>query len=319
MIRRPDLRAVPSDMSAMSLRGGVAHFLHHIEARGAALNTLNSYGGDLSHFIACVERLQAGDLVAVQSARTVARFFDDQHARGISRRSQARRLSVLRAFFRHARREGWIGHDPTADERIRFDKQPVIAPELPTLHAVIDAIPEDGPLNLRDRAMLRLFLDTGIRISALRGLDAPGYGSATAVDLKRGLATYVRKGGGYASKPFNEATGRVLERWLAVRADWAVDGTPALFVSARGERLCRNSVHQVVVRHGKRAGLKLHSHLFRHRRGAHIIERCDIKLAQQFLDHANIATTSEYGLRADNVAHQLLRERADIDAGRAVA
>lgn len=316
---RPDLRIVPPDVSPMGMAQAVAHFLRTLDDRGAAINTVRSYGCDMKHYLDFLARTQFGDLVAVQSARTVARFIDDQTARGIGRRSQARRLSVLRAFFRHAKREAWIGHDPCQDERIRFRKMPVIAPELHELHTVIDAIPAHGVLNLRDRAILRLLLDTGVRISALCGLDAPGFGSPTGIDMQRMLVTYVGKGGDYQTKPFNATTARIVEAWLAVRSDVAGQGIPALFVTQRGQRITRGSLHTVIAKRGKAAGLHLHAHLLRHRRCAHVIETCDVKLAQQFMDHANIATTSEYGLRASTVVHGLLRERADIDAGRNVA
>lgn len=312
-----DLRLIVNNVSAMTVAGGVAHFLQHLAARGYARNTARAYAGDLAHYVRFVARLGHGELAAVQSARTVARFLDDQHAAGIGRRSQARRLSALRMFFRHARREGWIGHDPTADERVKFVKPRVVAPEMDALHGAIEAIPRAGALNLRDRAILRLMLDTGLRITPLGDLDLPGTGSQATVDLKRRLAHYVGKGGDTSTKPFNDATLRMLEEWLAVRGDMAAPGCLALFVSRRGGRPSRQTLHHVIRNRGAAVGLHLHAHLIRHRRGAHVIEACGDKIAQQFLDHASLNTTSDYGRHADGVAASLLRERADIDAGRA--
>lgn len=313
---RPDLRIVASNVSPMTVEQGVAHYLAHIAARGLSANTVRAYGSDLVHYVRFVARLGHGELVAVQSARTVSRFLDDQSAQGMSLRTQARRLSAVRGFFVHARREGWTGFDPTADEHVKFRKPRVVAPELDALHATIDQIPRTGTLNLRDRAILRLMLDSGLRISALTDLDLPGCGSQAEVDLKRRLVHYVGKGGDTRSKPFNDTTLRVLEEWLAVRGDLAAPGCVALFVSGRGVRPCRQTVHNIIVGRGKAAGLRLHAHLIRHRRGAHVIETCGDKVAQQFLDHASLATTSDYGSHADNVTAGLLRQRADIDAGR---
>lgn len=313
---RPDLRIVANRVSPMTVEQGVAHWLARLGARGKAANTLNAYGGDLQHYLRFIARLGHGDLVAVQSARTVSRFLDDQDAAGISRRSQARRLSALRMFFRHAQREGWIGFDPTADESVKFHKPRVIAPELEQLHAAIDAIPASGALNLRDRTILRLMLDTGLRISALRGLDIPGAGSQSALDLKRQLAHYVNKGGDTETKPFNDATARIVEQWLAARDAIAAPGCLALFSSQRGGRMSRMAVHQVIAKRGKAVGLHLHAHLIRHRRGAHVVETCGDKVGQQFLDHASLATTSDYGHHVNTVATSLVRARADIDAGR---
>jgi integrase/recombinase XerC len=315
---RPDLRIVAAaGVSPMDLADGVRHFLQRKAARGARPNTIAAYGSDLRHFVSFVDRLQQGTLVAVQSQHHVTRFLDDQAAQGIAPRSQARRLSALRMFFQHARREGWIGHDPTADEQVRYRTTRVVAPELDQLHAMIDAIPRHGALNLRDRALLRLALDTGMRISEAACLDLKGVGSQAEIDVQRGLAHVIGKGGDTETLCFNATTARMLEEWLAVRGDLANPGSAALFVTQRGTRPTRMALHEIVKRRGAAVGLpEIHWHLLRHRRGAMVIERCGDKVGQQFLRHASLATTSEYGRHANNATFALLRERADIDADR---
>lgn len=316
---RPRLYAVgTATISAMSLADGVQHFLKRLQARGAAANTLAAYASDLAQYVECAARLGMGLLVAVQSQRHVARFLDDQAARGIGERSQARRLSVLRMFFRHAMREGWIGHDPTADERVRYRRKRVVAPEMSALLAMLDVIPRTGWKHLRDRALLRLAVDTGIRISEAAGVDLPGCGSQSALDLSRRLVHVVGKGGDTETVCFNDTTARWLEDWLAVRGDVAHPACHALFVTNRGTRPVRGTLHQICVARGAAAGLDgLHFHLLRHRRGAMVIERCGDKIGQQFLRHASLNSTSEYGRHADNTTFDLLRDRADVDAARA--
>lgn len=319
-MNRPNLRMViNNDLSPMQLDQAVDHYLLHIGNRGASRNTVLAYRGDLQHFAGFVQRLGQGGLVAVMSARHVSRFLDDQTAQGISLNSQARRLSTLRMFFRHAKREGWISHDPTQDERVKVKRTRKIAPELPQFHAVIDAIPRDGAANLRDRAMLRLLLDTGVRISAICGADIPGANTQTSIDLRRGLLHFVNKGGDTETTPFNATTGTILEAWLAKRHALAQDGLLALFVGTRGERLSRGSAHHIIKARGQAVGLDLHSHLFRHRRIADVVETCGDKVGQQFAHHRSLNSTSVYGHHANNVAFELLRDRADIDRGRAQA
>jgi site-specific recombinase XerC len=315
---RPDLRIVHSaGISAMELRAGIQHYLQRKAARGARPNTITAYASDLGHYAAFAERLGHGTLVALQSQRHVARFLDDQEAQGVGRRSQARRLSVLRGFFKHGIREGWIGHDPTADESVRFRTPRVIAPELEQLHAVVEAIPRTGARNLRDRALLRLALDSGMRISQCAVLDIPGVGSQFTVDLARGLVHTLGKGGDTETKCLNERTAAMVEEWLAVRAEMANPGHHALFVSNRGTRLVRGSLHTICKTRGAAAGVPgLHFHLIRHRRGAMVIEACGDKVGQQFLEHSSLASTSHYGRHANNTTFAMLRDRADIDAHR---
>lgn len=314
---RRHLYAVPRGMSAMTVREGIAHYLDRLRLRGASANTLLAYGSDLRHYLEFVERVGQGDLVAVQSRQHIERFLDDQGARGCSPRSMARRLAVLRGFFKHAGIEGWIGHDPTQGIQVRFRAKRVIAPEMDQLHAMVDAIPRSGELNLRDRALLRLALDTGARISEAASLDIPAVGSQTEIDLKRLVAHVAAKGGDTETLCFNARTGAIVEEWLAVRAHIAAPGCHALFVNHRGQRIGRNGLHDIVKRRGAAVGLGgLHWHLMRHRRGAMVIEACGDKVGQQFLRHESLASTSHYGRHANNTTFALLRERADIDAHR---
>lgn len=321
---RPDLNLVASfptrQTAAMTVAEGIEHFLRRKATRGASANTVAAYRNDLGHFARFVQQLGQGMLVATMSQWQVARFFDDQGALGMTLRTQARRLSVLRMFFRHAQQEGWIGHDPTQDEQIRFRARRVIAPELDQLHALIDGIGREHLFDLRDRAMIRLALDCGMRISEVASLDIPGCGSQTAIDIKRRIAHVLAKGGGIETLPFNDRTARMLEEWLQVRGDMARSRETALFVSLRGRRLCRQSLHVLLQRRAERSGLDgMHWHLLRHRRISHVIETCGDKMAQQFARHASLTTTSTYGNHANSVTAALLRERADLDAGRACA
>ncbi len=305
-----------SPVSAMGIADGILHYLQRLQRRNRSLNTLNAYRSDLSQFAGFLQRLGQGDLVATVGQAQVSRWLDDLSVEGVSPRSQARKLSVLRGFYKHAMREGWIGFDPTADESVRFRAARVIAPEMDELHAVIDAIPRQGWRNLRDRALLRLALDTGARISELGGLDVPGSPSQSVVDLRRGLAHVLAKGGDIDTLPFNAATGRMVEDWLAARPEVASPGHAALFVSNRGTRCSRATLHQVCKQRGEAVGLRLHMHLFRHRRGSMVIERCGDKLGQQFLRHQSLATTSQYGRHANNRTLGVIRQLADIDEGR---
>lgn len=306
--------------SPMPIMEAAEHYLERKRRRGAAANTLKAYGADLAQFAEFLDRLDQGRLVSLISQHHVSRWLDDLAARGISQRSQARKLAVLRGFVRHARAEGWIGHDPTADERVSFRQRRVIAPELDRLLAIIDAIPVRCRDGLRDRAMLRLALDCGLRISEVAGVDVPGAGSQTSIDLHRKLAHVVGKGGDIESIGFDDTTRSMVERWLCVRPNMAGPTEPALFVNRGGSRISRQSLHSMLKRRAAAAGVeRMHWHLMRHRRISHVVERCGLKVAQQFARHARIETTGLYGCHADGVARELVRQRAGLEQGRAAA
>lgn len=319
-MKRPDLRLVAdAQLMAMTLLLGIEHFLTRKAARGARPNTLRAYRSDLAQFATFVRWLDRIELVALMSQRHVSRWLDDLNAKGASTRTQARKLTVLRTFVKHAQREGWLAHDPTRDEQVRFRARRVIAPELEALHGIVDAIPTRTVADVRDRAMLRLAIDCGLRISEVATADMPG-ASEFSVDIPRQLVRVMGKGGDTESVPFNERTARMLADWLQVRHELAEPGEIALFVSGKGKRFARQGLHVMFKRRAKVVGLgDAHWHLMRHRRIAQIVETLGTKVAQQFARHASESTTALYGKHADSIAHALLRERADIDQGRAIA
>lgn len=316
---RPDLRIVtPEPIGAMTLPEGIEHYLVRRAARGAQPNTLRAYRSALMQFALFVRWLGQGERVALLSQRHVSRWLDDLAARGLSGRSQAHRLTVLRGFLRHAKREGWLHHDPAQDEQVKFRAKRVVAPELEQLHAMVESIGTERAIDLRDRAMLRLALDSGLRISEVASLDIPGAGTQTSIDLRRQIAHVVGKGGNTETVPFNERTGRMVEDYLRVRHELAAPGELALFPTQRGKRPTRQALHEMIKRRAAAAGMPdLHWHMLRHRRISQIVATCGTKVAQQIARHASESTTGHYGRHTDGVAFALVRERADIDAGRA--
>lgn len=304
----------------MAFAAGIEHYLTRKRARGARDNTIRAYGADLRQLAEFVTWLDATDLVALLTSRTIARWFDALSADDVSARTQARKLAVVRGFVKHALAEGWIKHDPTAGERVSFRARRVIAPEMDALLRIIDGIDGDKPDDVRDRALLRLAIDSGLRISEAASLDMPHMGCQATIDLRRRIAHVVGKGGDVETVPFNDATGRALDAWMRVREHIARPSEPALFVTASGKRPTRQTLHAIFKRRAAAAGVSgAHWHLMRHRRISQVVNACGIKIAQQFARHASASTTQLYGAHADQVAWALIRERVDIDATRAAA
>ena len=109
----------------------------------------------------------------------------------------------------------------------------------------------------RDTAILRLFLDTGMRRTELAGLGLAD------LDLEHGAAVVLGKGSRPRACPFGRKTAQAIDRYLRVRGRHQQAGEPWLWLGKQG-RLGDTGVAQVVKRRGEQAGLKLHPHLFRH-------------------------------------------------------
>jgi integrase/recombinase XerD len=308
--------------AAITLEDGIAHYLARLQKRGRAAHTLQAYGTDLAQFAAYVRDRADSSLVALQAQRQVAGWLDALSAADVSERSQARKLTVLRGFFKHAKAEGWTGHDPTAGESVAFRAKRVIAPEMEDLLRLVDSIPRETRNDIRDRAMLRLALDGAIRIGEVAALDVPGVGSQSTVDLQRKLVHLVGKGGDTQTVAINDRTAAMVEDWLRIRHFTAEAGALALFVSGRGGRMSRQALHAMFKLRASAAGIDpaVSWHHLRHRRIGMIFESLGVKVAQVHARHLNPSTTSDtYGHHAETRERSLIRRDADLDAARAHA
>lgn len=306
----------------VSMDQAIEHYLQRKRLRGAALNTLVAYGGDL-HDFAAFAALQGVDLIGLLGERLVERWLDRLGHRGLSPRSQARKLVVLRQLVHHAMREGWLRHDPTKDSGISFHALQVIAPELPPLLAMLDQLPTRTAADLRDRAMLRLAMDGALRVGDVVGLDVADTlrQPRNGVDVARCTVNTIGKGGKPACVPINQRTVAWLNDWLRVRGNVAKQGEPAMFVSSRGTRITRQQAHNRIKHWGEQFGLPgLHFQLLRHRRVGDVVETLGLEAGQHLARHAKKSTTANiYGAQAAAVVRHVLREHADLDAPRARA
>jgi len=304
-------------------------FLHRMRLRGAMPNTLASYAIALRDFARFAAETQQISLIGLVGARMVERWLDRLAHRGLCARSQAQKLSVLRSLVRHSRTEGWLDHDPTKDAHVRTRLRRVIAPERDALLALIDVIPAHTPLELRDRAMLRLAFDGALRVGEVIGLDLfdASRPPRSYVDARRLMVQVVGKGGDDEQVGINARTLEYIQAWLRVRGELAHPDECALFVSNRGRRINRQMAHYRIKAWGAAAGLPhMHYHLLRHRRIGDVIDRLGLDAGQRMARHANRATTANvYGAHADEILRHQIRAQCDLDtgaepeAGRAVA
>ena len=148
------------------------------------------------------------------------------------------------------------------------------------------------PAGLRDRAALEVLYGCGLRASELSGLDV------RAVLLDEALLRVFGKGSKERVVPLMGTALSALEAYLD-RGRGALAGarpSPAVFLNVRGGRLSRQSVHAIVEKYGRVVGLPgLHPHTLRHSFATHLLEGgADLRVVQELLGHANIATTQLY-------------------------
>jgi len=277
-----------------TMDGAVDAFLHYLVIeKGLLPNTIGAYARDLR---ALAETLEE------QGITDPARIGPDAielHAVRLSRRglapsSRARQLSAIRHFHRFLEREG-LGSDD-AVERVARPKLPRRMPSVLTLaqvESLIDTPDITTPLGLRDRAMLELAYGAGLRVSELCGLRVD------ALQLDQQLVMITGKGGKQRVVPFGRAAVKAVARYLDHGRPYLLQGrvSPHVFVNARGSGISRVGFFKRLKQHARDAGItrRVTPHVLRHSFATHLLEGgADLRLVQELLGHADIATTQVY-------------------------
>ena len=288
----------------------VERFLDHLTVeRGLSPHTVVAYRRDLGRYAAFLrargvtdvrkvdERLVTGYVAAV-SASTYG------DGRAYRATSIVRALSSVRAFHRFLLREGQVARDPTAAV-----VRPKLPRSLPKPLSVDDVVrllaqPDRSAAGLRDRAVLETLYGAGLRVSELVGLDVDD------VDLEEGSVRVLGKGGKERDVPLGRYARDAITSYLTrVRPGLARPRSrSALFLNRRnGGRLTRQGVTGILQQHAAAAGIakKVSPHTLRHSFATHLLEGgADVRVVQELLGHASVATTQVYTL----VTKEHLRE-----------
>jgi integrase/recombinase XerC len=277
----------------------VQAYLTHVRVeKRLAERTVALYTLDLEKLVA--HATAAGlPLRSVQSPN-IRRWVAQMHSGGRSARGIALILSGWRGLYVWLGRQGLMDHNPVQDVRA-----PKAGKPLPKALGVDEAVQlaayeheADHPmLEARDHCITELLYGCGLRMGELVGLDVVASGRARGwIDAEAGEAHVLGKGAKRRSVPVGRAALAALAVWLAARSAWPQDD-PALFISARGQRLTPQHIRVRLKRRSLLAGLAtpVHPHMLRHSFASHVLQSSgDLRAVQELLGHASISTTQVY-------------------------
>jgi integrase/recombinase XerC len=293
------------------MREHLRGFLEFLQLnRNASRHTVRAYDSDLTQFLDSLARSRSRKVSELTPADVnadgIRGFLADLHARGNSRASAARKLTAVRTFCRHLRREGLISEDPSAlvGSPKREQKLPAHL-EVGEMEKLLSMPDASVPLGRRDRAILELFYASGLRLSELVGLDLED------VNLTGRMVRVLGKGRKERIVPFNRTTASALRDWMRDRASYSPPvedprprgrrGSPGrrdpLFVNYQGGRLSTRSVDRLVRRYVSMCSTRfgISPHALRHSFATHLLQRgADLRAIQELLGHARLSTTQRY-------------------------
>lgn len=254
--------------------------------RAMSRNTVSSYCSDVEKFMSFV-----GGEVRTAGPREIETFIGNDK---ISKRSQARRLSALKSFFKWLMMEGMIEENPcdmTDAPKLGTYLPDVLSVE--EVEAVMEAIDTSTHLGMRDRAIIETLYGCGLRVSEAVGLRISN------LYLDEGFIKVQGKGSKERLVPIGDMASDAIMAYLEVRENFPYDrnNDDVLFLNRYGKSLSRVSMFKTVKTAVLLAGIRkeVSPHTFRHSFATHLVENgADLRVVQEMLGHESITTTEIY-------------------------
>jgi integrase/recombinase XerD len=276
------------------MQGGIDSFLLYLATeRGLSTNYQLSTRSSLERF----QKWAAGrgmESAAMVTPSLLSEFLISEKKRGLSATSVKLEAVALRVFFRFLTARGRIPLDPA--EKLPLPRLPHTLPQplsQDEMARLVSAPAGDTPLEIRDRALLELLYACGLRIAEACSVRLENLDDEGAVIRVTG------KGNKTRLIPVGKAALEALHLYLSNARPKLVSPKSGgeIFLSVRGHALTPARIWQVVRLYAKRAGIEesVHPHQLRHSFATHLLSGgADLRIIQEMLGHASIATTQIY-------------------------
>lgn len=209
---------------------------------------------------------------------------------GLSPAARARKIATIRSFYKYLTNKAkLLSENPMQDlDSPRLKKSLPRYLDLDESISLLQSV--DGTNKERDYCILTLFLNCGLRISELVGLNVS--------DVRGDQLRVLGKGNKERIIYLNDACTSALSEWLSVRETMGTVDKNALFITRKHTRITTAAVHKLVKKHLSAAGLdssQYSSHKLRHTAATLMLQNgVDVRTLQEVLGHDHLNTTQIY-------------------------
>jgi site-specific recombinase XerD len=296
------------------LRDLVDEYCVALEVGGRSRRTIDWYRGYLDEFVAFVARDGRSSTLDNLTAATSRRWLlalQATRSKPLAPNSMAGRVRTLRAFGGWVQRELALGANPLAG--LPLPKLPDVLVESLREHemrALVAAASAQSHDPVRDRAIVLLLLDSGLRLGELVRLRVGD------LDLVEGRCRVVGKGAKERIVPMGGRSRRALRSWLLTRGSLTADA--AVFVSRQGGALSPRGVELLIGRLARAAAIstRCSPHILRHSFArAFLANGGDVFTLQRILGHSptSLQITRRYVHLLDDDVRAVHRRASPID------
>jgi len=260
--------------------------------RSLAANTIAAYASDIEKYITLLKARSVEPASA--SADDIRAFLDSLVEAGVTKRSQARALSSVKALYRFLDTEGRLSENPC--DKLAAPKLNAYLPTVLSVDevlAILDSVDLSRPEGHRNRCILEVLYSCGLRVSELVGLKI------SDIFLNEQFIRVFGKGSKQRLVPIGTPAIEAIRLYRQVRDQGPVQkaAEDILFLNQRGGKLSRVTVFNIVKEQAAAAGIRkdISPHTFRHSFATHLVENgADLRVVQEMLGHESILTTEIY-------------------------
>jgi integrase/recombinase XerD len=273
------------------------NFLLSFNSKGKSQNTITGYETDLIHFLKYIKKAKFKENTPIENIEidNIDRDFMNKidyidlefymnhlTEENKAESSRARKVSSIKEFFKYLKKINVITNNPSLE--LETPKIPKRNPKFLNLQESKKAITNvDGKYKERDIAIITLFLNLGLRLSELVGIDI--------TDIKDNSVRVIRKGNEEKFMHLNQVCITAINNYLAVRPEIKGEDVNALFISRNKRRITTQAVEDITAKY---AGVNPHA--LRHSFSTNLLNtgKVNLRTLQELLNHKNLATTSIY-------------------------
>lgn len=254
----------------------------------ASQNTILSYQSDL---LMLEEYLNGKDPISL-SRNDIVSFLKVRSDNGISTRTNAHTITILRDFYKFLIKQSYIKSNP-----MDMIDSPKMYKKLPKALSVEEVdkllnIKLQTPYDYRNKVMLELMYATGMRISELINLKL------TDIDFENETIRVLGKGSKVRQVPIGEYAMKYLNIYIKYYRSYFVKETSDyVFLSVRGDKMTRQAFFKILKQIARKQGIDtdFSPHTIRHSFATHMLEAgADLRSIQELLGHESISTTQIY-------------------------
>jgi integrase/recombinase XerC len=269
-----------------------SRYIDYLQAeKNVSAYTVRNYTRDLLEFFSFVSDSGIDTLKQVNK-QTLRAYLAHLMEQGFAKSSIARKLSAIRSFYRYLMREEMVSASPAATTvSPKLDKR---LPEFLTqdeAKRLVESPDISQPQGQRDRALLELLYASGLRVSELVNMDVE------QVNLATNEIRVWGKGSKERVVLIGEPASQALHNYINDGRRVLLGGkrNKALFVNRYGERILVRRVQKILNKYSKNINKSVHPHILRHTFATHLLDGgADLKVVQELLGHADLASTQIY-------------------------